>query len=82
MPVDNHKFELNASLLDADPRWTAWDLTSEVGLSTKLCSPILYDILEYRKIAARWISHEISECATVTLLRNCTELPETVPNGR
>lgn len=50
-----------ASLLDVDRRWTARELAAEVGVCHKTVLHILHDILGYRKIAARWIPHEISE---------------------
>jgi len=59
--VDNHTFELLASLLDVERRWTAWELAAEVGICHKTVLHILHDILGYRKIAAHWVSHTLSE---------------------
>ena len=49
------------SLLDADRLWTARELGAEIGVCHKNVLHILHDILSYRKLAARWIPHGISE---------------------
>ncbi|PSN56056.1 hypothetical protein C0J52_11816, partial [Blattella germanica] len=59
--VENNTVQLLASLLDVDRRWTARGLAAEVGVCHKTVLHILHDILGYRKIAARWRPHEISE---------------------
>ena len=59
--VENNTVQLLASLLDADRRWTARELAAEVWVYHKTVLHILYDILGYRKLAIRWIPHEISE---------------------
>ena len=59
--VDNHTIELLASLLDVECRWTARELAAEVGICHKTVLHILHDILGYRKIAAHWVSHTLSE---------------------
>ena len=73
--MENNAVQLLAFLLDAHRRWTARDLAAEVGVCQKTVFHILYDILCYRKLARRWIHHEISEVqqwhryvATQTLL--------------
>ena len=57
----NNTVRLFASLLDADRRWTARELATEVGICCKTVFLVLHDILGYRKLAAPWIPHEISE---------------------
>ena len=59
--VDNHTVELLASLLDVECRWTARELAAEVGVCHKTVLHILHDILGYRKIAAHWVPHTLSE---------------------
>ncbi|PNF26439.1 hypothetical protein B7P43_G16450 [Cryptotermes secundus] len=59
--VDNHTIQLLASLLDADRRWAAWELAAEVAVCHKTVLHILHDILGYRKIAACWVPHTMSE---------------------
>ena len=59
--VDNHTIELLASLLDVERRWTARELAAEVGVYHKTVLHILHDILGYRKIAAHWVPHTLSE---------------------
>ena len=61
IPRGDDTFQLLASLLNADCRCTAWELVADVGVSHKTVLHILYDILCYRKLAARWIPYEISE---------------------
>ena len=58
--VENNAVQVLASLLDADRQWTASELAAEVGVCHKIMLHILHDILGYRKLAARWIPHEIS----------------------
>jgi len=53
--------ELLASLLDVERRWTAWGLAAEVGVCHKTVLHIVHDILGYRKIAAHWVPHALSE---------------------
>ena len=55
--VENNIFQLLASPLDADRRWTACELSAEVGVCQRTVLQILHDILDFRKR----ISHEISE---------------------
>ena len=43
--VENNTAQLIASLLDADRRWTARELTAEVGVYKKTLLHILHDIL-------------------------------------
>ncbi|PNF43745.1 hypothetical protein B7P43_G13766 [Cryptotermes secundus] len=59
--VDNHTIQLLSSLLDVDRRWAAWELAAEVGVCHKTVLHILHDILGYRKIAALWVTHTMSE---------------------
>jgi len=59
--VDDHTIELLASLLDVERRWTAQELAAEVGVCHKTVLHILHDILGYRKIAAHWVPHTLSE---------------------
>ena len=59
--MENITIQLLVSLLDADRRWTARELAAEVGVWHKIVLHILHDNLGYRKLAARWIPHEISE---------------------
>ena len=59
--MENNAFKLLASQLDADRRWTARELSAKVGVYHKTVLHILHDILGYRKLAERWIPHEISE---------------------
>jgi len=59
--VDNHTFELLASLLDVERRWTARELAAEVGVCHKTVLHILQNILGYRKIAAHWVPHTLSD---------------------
>ena len=59
--MENNTVQLLASLLDADHRWTTRELAAEVGACHKTVLHILHDILGYRKLAALWIPHEISE---------------------
>ena len=47
--------------LDADRRLAACELAAEAGVCHKTVFHILHDILGYRKLAARWICHEISK---------------------
>ncbi|PNF15400.1 hypothetical protein B7P43_G00941, partial [Cryptotermes secundus] len=58
--VDNHTIQL-ASLLDVDRRWAARELAAEVGVCHKTLLHILHNILGYRKIAACWVPHTMSE---------------------
>jgi hypothetical protein len=58
--IDNHTIQLLASLLDVDRRWAARELAAEV-ICHKTMLHILHDILGYRKIAARWVPHTMSE---------------------
>ena len=58
--MGNGKIQLLTSLLDADRQKTAHELAAEVWVCHKRLH-ILQDILGYRKLAARWIPHEISE---------------------
>ena len=58
--VKNNTVQLLASLLDADRRCTARELAAEVGVCHKTVLQSLHCILGYHKIAARWITHEIS----------------------
>ena len=46
--VENNTIQLLASQLNADSRWTALELTAEVGVCHKTVLHILYDILGYR----------------------------------
>ncbi|PNF29374.1 hypothetical protein B7P43_G07838, partial [Cryptotermes secundus] len=50
-----------ASSLDVDSRWAVRELAAEVGVCHKTVLHILHNILGYRKIAARWIPHTMSE---------------------
>ena len=59
--VENNTVQLLASLLDADRRWTAHELATEVGVCHKTVLHILHDIQGYSKLAVGWIPHEISE---------------------
>ena len=59
--MENSRFQLLTSLLDADRRWTACELAAEVGVNNRTVLLILHDILRYRTFAARWIPHEIFE---------------------
>ena len=56
--AENNTVQLLVSLLDADRRWTARELTLEVGVCHKPMLHILHDVLGYRKLAA---PYEISE---------------------
>ena len=58
--MENNKVQLLAFLLNADRRWTVRELAWNSEFDTKLLH-ILHDILDYRKLAARWIANEISE---------------------
>jgi hypothetical protein len=81
--VDNHTIQLLASLLDDDGWWTVRELAAEVDVCHKTVFHILHDLLGYRKIAARWVPHEITEVQQwLALLWNCTGLAETLPEGR
>ena len=57
--MESNTVQLLASLLDAGRRWTARELAAEIGVCHKTELHILHDILGYRKLAARWIPHEI-----------------------
>ena len=59
--VEKNTLQLLASLLDADRRCTARELAAEMGVCHKTVLHILHYILGYRKIAARWTHHQISE---------------------
>ena len=59
--VENNTVQLLASFLNADRPWTARELAAKVGACHKTVLHIQYDILDYRKLAARWKPHEISE---------------------
>ena len=59
--MENNTVQFLASLLDADRRWTACELTAEVRVCHKTVLHFLQDILGYRKLAAHWIPHEISK---------------------
>ena len=59
--VEKNTVHLLASLLGADPLWTARELAAEDGVCHKTVLHILHGILGYRKSAARWIPHEISK---------------------
>ena len=59
--MENIKVQPLASLLETDRRWAARELVAEVRVCHKTVHHILHDILGYRKLAARWIPHEISE---------------------
>ena len=59
--VDKNTVHLLASPWNSDRRWTANEVAAEVGVCHKTVLHILHDILGYRKLAARWIPHEISE---------------------
>ena len=48
-------------MVDADRRLAERELAEEVWVCHKTVLHILHDILGYRKLAARWILHEISE---------------------
>ena len=54
-------FQLLATLLDCDRRWTAREIAAEVGVCHKTLLHIVHDILGYHKLAVLWIPHEISE---------------------
>ena len=58
--MENTSVHLLASLLDAYRRWTCVS-SAEVGVCDKTVLHILHDILGNRKLAARWITHEMSE---------------------
>ena len=47
------------SLLPCWTRWAARKLAAEIGVCNKTVLHILYDILGYRKHAARWIPHDL-----------------------
>ena len=55
--MENNTIQFLASLLNADHRWTARELAAEV----EVCHKTVLHILGYRKLAAHWIPHEISE---------------------
>ena len=59
--MENNTVQLHASLLDADRRWTALELAAEVCICHKTVLHIAHDIQVYRKLAAPWIPHKISE---------------------
>ena len=60
--VENNTVQLLVSQLDTVLRWTACLLAADVRVCHKTVLRIfLHDILDYRKLAARWIPHEISE---------------------
>ena len=59
--VENNTVQLLASLLDADHRWIAHELTAEVWVCQKTVLHILHDIPGYRKLASCWIPHDISK---------------------
>ena len=59
--MENNTIQLLASLLDADRRCTTRELAAEIGVCHKTVLHILHDILDYRKLAACWIPHEISQ---------------------
>ena len=58
--MENNTVQLLASMY-ADRPWTACELAEEVGVYHKTVLYILHDILGDRKLAARWMPHEISE---------------------
>ena len=59
--MENNTVQLLASLLDADRRWSVRELAAVVGVYHKTVFHIMHDTLGYRKLAAHWIPHEISE---------------------
>ena len=59
--MENNTIQLIASLLDADRRWTACELTGEVGVYHKTVLHILHGIQGYREVAACWIPRDIFE---------------------
>ena len=59
--MENNTVQFPASLLGADRRWTERELATEVGVYHKTVLHILPNILGYRKLAVRWITHKISE---------------------
>ena len=59
--VKNNTSQLRASFLNADRLCTARELAAEIGVYHKTELHILHDILGFRKLAARWTPHEISE---------------------
>ena len=46
--------------VDADHRWTAYELAVEVRVCHRTVLHILHDILGFCRLAAHWIPHEIS----------------------
>ena len=70
--MENNTVQFLVSLFDADRRWTAtWVSSGSCGVCHKSVLHILYDILDYHKLAACWITHEISKvqqlhCCAVT----------------
>ena len=59
--MEKNIVQLLPSLLDADRRCTTRELAAEIGICHKTELNILHDILGYRKLAVRWMPHEISE---------------------
>ena len=55
--MENNTVQFLASLLDLDRRWTAHELAAEIWV----CHKTVLHILDYLKLAASWIPHEISE---------------------
>ena len=59
--VKNNTVQLLASLLDAHRQRTARELAVEVGVCHKTMLHILHNIMDYHKLPACWIPHEISK---------------------
>ena len=55
--MENNAIQHLSSLLDADCQWIEHELAVEVGV----CHKTVLHILDYHKLAMRWIPHEISE---------------------
>ena len=56
-------------------------LAAEVGVCHKTVLHNLHDILGYRKIAANWVPHTLSEVQQWQRYAICTRLVEPVPEG-
>ena len=57
----NNILQLLVSLLHADCRRVELELAAEGGVCHKTMFHILHGVLGYRKLAACWVLHEISE---------------------
>jgi hypothetical protein len=59
--ISDEQVELVRGLLVIDHRWTVPELSIKVGLSHQTGLHILKNKLHMRKIAARWVPHNLTE---------------------